>query len=248
MKIGETITTIVVPTVTAITGALVFLLDGQVKSFDKKLKDREAARLELAEQREAAQQMIDVRFRIYDAVTKSLETPNEQRQEVAIALVRGMLNTDDPLRLGLLAVLGSSGTSSVQTQATKLLEETSKFTQQQDVIPLDSAPPPSADWRAYNIDLFWCSASGTGLASRIAERLRDNDARGRVRVRELARSINASPGYRITGLVIRREGQEAEVAESVKAVADAEVNTKEKFLVTASRQRTPGYLSLFVCN
>jgi hypothetical protein len=65
--------------------------------------------------------------------------------------------------------------------------------------------------------------------------------------RDSAQQVSASPGYNITGLVIRREPQEAEAAESIKAVVDSAVSGKAGFLLAGSRQRTPGYISLFVC-
>jgi hypothetical protein len=247
MSIGQIVTTIVVPAITAVTGFLVFVLDGQVKAVDNKLKIRQEERLDLAGQRDSAQQVSEVRFRIYDAVTKSLETPDPRRQDVAIALVRGMLSIDDPLRAGLLAVFRSSGTSQVKDQAGELLQETRRFTEQQQVIPTETTPTTSTDWRSYNIDLFWCSLPAQAIASGVKQRLLDREARGRLRIRELPPSINASPGYNVAGLVIRREPQEADVAESIKAVADSAVSAKGGFLLAGSRQRTPGYISLFVC-
>ena len=106
------------------------------------------------------------------------------------------------------------------------------------------------DWRSYNVDVFWCKATGDAArvgAEKVVSTLQAAGAKGRLRVRELPVSINASPGYQISGLVIRREiGEEASAA-ALKLVADQAYKPRGEFTVMASRQSTPGYLSMFVC-
>jgi hypothetical protein len=250
MKVTDFVTGVVVPLVTAITGIFVFSLDRQVKTFDGQLKVREATRLDTAEQRQSAQQQVDLRFRIYDAATKSLESGDARNQHVATSLVIAMLEPDDPLRSGLLEVLTNQAEPAVKEQAKNALQESSQFIAQQALAPVAAATVSSDDWRAYNLDLFWCAAVGSSAkdkAERIEQALHNAGSKGRLRVRELGATINASPGYRISGLMIRREGNEASAAEAVKKIADSSAGDSGGFLLTNSSQGTPGYMSLFVC-
>jgi hypothetical protein len=101
------------------------------------------------------------------------------------------------------------------------------------------------------VDVFWCSDRGQAAkegAEQVRSSLEKAGAKGRLRVRELPASINASPGYQISGLVIRREVGEDVVAAGLKAAADPMFQPSGEFATTLSRQSTPGYLSMFVCH
>jgi len=241
--VGFIIKNVLVPVVTAVMAYLVYSLDTSVKTFDGQLRAREATRLEVSDDRET-------RFKIYDAVTKSLESPDVRRQQVAQALVLSMLAADDALRAGLLEVFRTQGASdAVKANATSALEESRQFATQEETARVGDTVDGS-DWRSYNVDVFWCTAFGepakTG-AARVLSSLQNAGAQGRLRVRELPLSINASPGYQISGLVIRRELLEDAVASGLKQVADRAYRPRGEFAITASRQSTPGYLSVFVC-
>ena len=256
--IAVPVVTAIIGIVTAVTGILVLSLDRSVKSFDAQLKFREAERLDVVEQRQTLQQQMDVRFRIYEAVTHSLESADARKQRVASALVLAMLEPDDSLRLGLLGILSSEAAPEIKAEATKALTEASRFAAQQQTVPR-RAVRSADDWRSYDLDIFWCTSNGASAndtTTRLQKALQDAGATGRIRVRELAPSINSSPGYRIAGLVIRREAAEEAVAQAIKQVADATVaSSGAQFVLTSSRQGTPGelytptpgYLSLFVC-
>jgi hypothetical protein len=250
MKLTDFVTGVVVPLVTAITGIFVFSLDSRVKTFEGQLKVREANRLDTADQRQSAQQQADLRFRIYEAATKSLESNDARNQQVATSLVIAMLEPSDPLRSGLLEVLKSHAEPDVKKEAETALQESSQFIAQQTLAPVAPATVSNDDWRAYNLDVFWCAAVGSSAkdkADRIGQALRSAGSKGRLRVRELGPTINASPGYRISGLMIRREENEESVAEAVKKISDSAAGDSVGFLLTNSSQGTPGYMSLFVC-
>ena len=241
--VGFIINSVLVPVVTTVLAYLVYSLDTSVKSFDSQLRTREATRLEVSDDRET-------RFKIYDAVTKSLESPDVRRQQVAQALVLSMLAADDALRSGLLEVFRTQGASEdVKANATNAIEESRKFTTQEQAanvgVTLDRT-----DWRSYNVDVFWCTAFGTTArtgASQVSSSLQQAGAKGRLRVRELPASINASPGYQISGLVIRRDVVEEAAASGLKQVVDHAFQPNKEFSITGTRQATPGYLSVFVC-
>ena len=241
--IGFIVKNVLVPVVTVVMAYLVYSLDTSVKTFDGQLRAREAARLEVFDDRET-------RFKIYDAVTKSLESTDVRRQAVAQALVLSMLAADDALRVGLLEVFRTQGANEeVKGSAKTAIEESRRFATQEQA-PRAGDAASGNDWRSYNVDVFWCTAFGeparTG-ATRVVSSLQNAGAKGRLRVRELPASINASPGYQISGLVIRREVVEDAAASGLKHAADQAYQPTGEFAITASRQPTPGYLSVFVC-
>ncbi len=232
---------VLVPVVTTVLAYFVYSLDASVKTVDNQLRAREAIRLETSDDRE-------MRFKIYEAVTTSLSSADAKRQQVAQALVLSMLSSDDALRTGLLEVLRSQAANeTLKDAAGAALEESQRFQAQEQ--NLGATAVNRGDWRTYNVDIFWCAESGDSArqdAARLEMSLRDAGAKGRLRVRVLPRSINASPGYQISGLVIRREESETEEAAALKQVADRAV-PGGSFVMTRSRQATPSYLSAFVC-
>lgn len=242
--------TIVVPVVTTATGVLALVLNNSVSKFEGKLKEREVDRADATERRLVVEQQAQVHLQVYDAVMKSLDSSDVRKQKVATSLVVAMLKADDAMRIGLLDVLKNEAAVEVQKQASVALDETKKFvTEQETVAPVTTA---SLDqWTSYNLDIFWCTANGSSArdgAARIKDALQQAGAKGRLRVREFSDSINSSPGYRISGLAIRRETTEEGVAQAIKKIADQAYGSQgEGFQLTLSTQGTPGYMGLFVC-
>lgn len=248
MTAKDFFTNILVPFVTAATGVVVLVLNHSVSKFEDKLKVREAARQDAAEVRLSAEQQAQMHLQVYDAVMKSLDANDSRKQKIATSLVNAMLTPDDAMRLGLLDVLKNEASGEAKTQASVALDQTQKFNSQQQ--PLPRVADSSLDqWTSYNLDVFWCTAKGDqarDAASRIVNALQQKGAKGRIRLREFGDYINASPGYRISGLAIRREANEESVAQAVKAIADSAYGGGD-FQLTPSTQGTPGYMGLFVC-
>ena len=225
--------------ITALTGVAVFFLNQSIRRVDTTLREREIERAESADSSE-------IRFKVYEAVTQSLETNDSRRQAIARTLVTSMLRPEEELREGLLTVLVEEGGTEVKRAAASDLRDQRQFREQQPAPAAAAVEPDTADWQSYAIDVFWCDgANNQGDAARLQAALVKGGAdRARVRLRPLPASINASPGYRISGLVIRRDEAEEQVSRALKQVADAALGT---FDVTLSRQGTRGYLSAFVC-
>ncbi len=242
-RVAPLITTIVVPLTVAITGVLAWNLNRSVSTMDREIKTREQIHLETTSDR-------DFQFKIYEAVTNSLETTDVRKQRVAKALIFAMLADDDPLRAGLLEVLSAEGSEEIRTEAAAALSELGRFTADQAEIQ-HQAIVTGTDWQSYNYDIFWCTANGDDnreTANRVLESFRQANVKGRLRLRELPASINASPGYRISGLMIRRESGEEAAASDAKQIADTVIGGRGNgFVQSLSRQRTPNYISLFVC-
>jgi hypothetical protein len=103
-RIGGIFTTFVVPALTAVVAVGTFVLQQRIAGLNLQLKEREVSRQDVAESRLAEQQEMETRFRIYDAVVKSLESGDARKQRVAASLVVSLLGADDSLRTSLLAV------------------------------------------------------------------------------------------------------------------------------------------------
>jgi hypothetical protein len=251
MTTKDFFTTILVPAVTAVTGILAFSLSNSVSKFEAKLKERDATRQDAAEVRLVSEQQAQMHLQVYDAVMKSLDTDDPRKQKVATSLVVAMLNPDDSMRLGLLEVLTKQASGEVKAQASTALEESRQYVTQQQSLSHLTTPPSVDDWTSYNLDVFWCAANGPTArdgANRVLNALQQAGSKGRLRIREFGDSINASPGYRISGLAIRREASEESVAQAVKKIADSGYGSGgDGFQLTSSTQGTPGYVGLFVC-
>jgi hypothetical protein len=196
----------------------------------------------------------DLTFRVYDAVMVSLKSNDEKHQQAATALVDNMVA--EPLRTKLLLVFGASQTTvpEVRQAVEKVLKDEQKFN-------MDSAanrrPKPAAapaatqalPWHDWDVDIFWCERSGQparASAEAIVAELERRDAKGRIRARLLPDSINAKPGYRVAGYVIRRDANEAAQADALKGLAQQVVSSSQ-FEIVTSNQATRWYLSAFVC-
>lgn len=236
------------------TGFTAYTLNHSVAKFDQVLKNREQNRQETAD-------LTNVRFRVYDAVTSSIGSePNAaDRQRLAKTLVLSMLSPTDELRDGLLSILVSEGVPDVRKQATEARSEATEFMSYEPDLTMVPQPSSDATWKSYRIDVFWCKNKdnkedaiqkrNNEEATKVQDRLETaGGKKGFVRLRPLPHSINESPGYRIEGIVIRRDQNEDTVALAVKTEADRALGgAVPGFVLTSSRQGTAGYLSVFVC-
>lgn len=221
-----------------------------LKGVQATLELREAARKDQEAQRAERESLQKVQLVVYDAVVKSLETADVRRQQVAAALVTSML--DEPLRTSLLNVLRESATPQVQKEVTRTLTAESAFkAEERSAVTVRAAPPPKGfDWEDFDYDIFWCESSGEpakAVAEKVVAQLRQEGAKGRLRVRLLPDSINSRPGYQHSGYVIRYNTNEDKQAQELKRVGDAVLAGAGQFVPGISGQATPYYLSAFVC-
>jgi hypothetical protein len=217
-------------------------LDAQKASLDSLTAERNLRRFDE-----------DLTFRIYQAVSDSLKTKDTKQQQAATALV--IVLAAEPLRTQLLQVFDNAETTAPEVRKTvmKVLQTEEKFQQEEAAVqPKPSKPPTPASggsWGEWDVDVFWCERSGDMArsgAEAITKALHDEGARGRLRARILPDSINAQPGYRMRGFVIRRDAGEEERATALKTVAERALPGTQ-FEVTPSRQATRWYLSAFLC-
>ncbi|MFL0809670.1 MAG: hypothetical protein K6L76_04590 [Agarilytica sp.] len=263
MNIANFVKTIAVPLVSVGTAVMVGLLNFQVSKNDQELRVRDQQLTERIsdidllvkrsrEEREERESNQDFNIRIYDIVTKSLEEGNEKKQEAAKAFVVVMV--EEPLRSSLLNVLKQGGAPSVKSNIGQILAQEQSFKRKTYVAPTKSYDrAPSYNWGEWDFDIFWCTESSSiakQQAEKIGAQLMAENAKGRVRIRELPESINAKANYQIEGYEIRYNRQERETAGALRKLsreALARDDAKPDVKMGLTRQDTPWYISVFVC-
>ena len=219
-------------------------------AINKKLSDLDFVIRESKEQREERESNQKFNLKIYDIVSESLEKKDEKKQEAAKAFIVVMV--EEPLRTSLLGVLEAGGEPPIQKKINKILSEETRFNEQvAEVTQKKTDIQPSYSWDEWDFDIFWCSSSGLKAkdqAQLIAERLLAEQAKGRVRVRELPASKNAQTGYRASGYEIRRNTDEIEVAKALGQLGNTVLQKhKVNFTFRTTTQPTSWYVSAFVC-
>jgi len=253
---GDFIKNILTPLSAVAAALLAAWVNFSVSDVQQKLKEQEVALTTLTTERNIKKLDEDLTFKVYEAVTTSLKSNDEKQQQAAAALLQFL--AAEPLRTQLLQVFGASQTTApeVREVVQKVLKEEQKFAQENAVLQQVAAKPaaaPSATralpWNDWDVDIFWCERSGQSAqdsAAAIAKELAAQGAKGRIRARMLPDSVNAKPGYRVSGYAIRRDQNEAAQAEALKALVEGVVQSSQ-FEIVKSNQSTSWYLSAFVC-
>ncbi len=247
---------ILIPLVTVGTATMVAWLNHSVSRVDQDLKEQIAsvdmAIKEARDEREKLNAEREFNFKIYDLVQESIEEENEKKQEVAKQFVIVMV--DGELRHRLLGVLEAGGTPSIQKETALLIKKEEKFdTQQAEIFTQPKTTTPSFSWEDWDYDVFWCETSGENAriqASLIVDQLKQEGAKGRIRVRELPASVNAKSGYKISGYAIRRSENEVAQANALKDLSEGVLSQQgytPVFNVQPTSQKTRWYISAFIC-
>jgi hypothetical protein len=204
--------------------------------------------------RESGERM---RVQLFEQVSKAIATKDSRQLLAAKALVVSLIPVDDEFRVGLLATLEFEAGADVKPKLAQAVEQERRFLQDEASLAADvkkaetGATPdgkssPSLGGIAL-IDVFHCT--GHDAAGRLALANRAKAvlaAQGvRTRLRDWSDNLNASPGYRVTGLQVRYNDDERVAAESV-----ADMLRKALSLPVQTRRvlmSTPNYLSFFAC-
>ena len=251
---------------TMLLAALGFLLNfnaqQQKQAFDEQKLAIERLQSLLAtnrDQREERGSREQMRLQLFDKVSVSLQKGEDRHVEAARALVESLLSTNDPveseLRVGLIRALSLGAPQGKQQELVEAANKEAAFRTEQRALEVEAqqqlekpvvAGSPLA---AYRVDVFHCagasSSANENRAQWIQKTLRERVDGIRVRVRELAPSINASPGYGVTRSEVRYElPSESSAAEELARLIA--VNGTALPLRAVSNQ-TPLYLSVFVC-
>lgn len=258
---GDFFKNVLVPAITVVTAILAAWVNYSVSTVKTdldlqkaKLDEQQASLNKLTTERNLKKFDEDLTFRVYDAVVTSLKANDIKQQQAASALV--IVMAEEPLRTQLLQVFDKAKTTApeVRLEVAKVLATEQRFQQEEATTKSAAAdkPPPStvaSGWGNWDVDVFWCQKSGEvgqRSAEAIVTALRNDGAKGRLRARVLPDSINAQPGYRVSGYAIRRDAGEEERAAALKAVAERSL-PGTTFDVLHSRSATRWYLSTFIC-
>lgn len=227
-------------------------LQAETQRLDNELKLAAAKIQEAEAQLKEAESGRKLSFDLYQEVKKVLEKKERTpRDEEALRVLVESL-AEDPFRYKLLSVLavGSATESGKQAAA-----DSSNFFREEAALksrPLDptSRPAPSSNIQSlanYDIDIFYCAEKGPSsesVARQIAG-LKQSEETGRWRVRALPETINQQPGYGIRSNEVRynipEEMPQAELV--VKRLRETGIQAT----LRATAQKTPWYLSVFVC-
>jgi hypothetical protein len=258
---GDFFKNVMIPAITVITALLSAWINYSVSTVKSdldlqkvKLDEQQASLNKLTTERNLRKFDEDLTFRVYDAVITSLKANDTKQQQAASALV--IVMADEPLRTQLLQVFEKASTTApeVRREVAKVLETEQRFQQEEatakSAAAIKARPPiGGTGWGEWDVDVFWCQKSGESAhqnADAIVAALQKDGAKGRLRARVLPDSINAQPGYRVSGYVIRRDAGEEERAAALKAVAERALPSTT-FDILPSRSATRWYLSTFIC-
>lgn len=211
------------------------------------------------DQREERGSREQMRLQLFDKVSVSLQKGEDRHFEAARALVESLLSTTDPveseLRVGLIRALALGAPVAKQQEFKEAANREVRFQTEQRELEADAQQradkPPQRDspLAAYRVDVFYCAGASSAVHERRAQgfqqTLKERVPGLQVRVRELAASINASPGYGITRTELRYEAaNEARAAQELASILSTD--GAGPFLRPVSNT-TPLYLSVFAC-
>jgi hypothetical protein len=199
-----------------------------------------------------------LRFQLFDKVSLSLREGNAEHIAAARSLVETLLSTMEPaeseLRVGLLRSLAIRAPESQREVLNVALKQEEVFRQyhqelrEKALMWSKEAEGNLHNLSAYRLDMFHCSGSGSDVFKERAEgfaRQMEGQVKA-VKVRELAPSINASPGYGVIQTEIRyEEASEAAVAKQLQQALSG--SPPAAVPLRTVRTSTPLYLSVFVC-
>ena len=260
-EMGDFFKNVMVPAITVVTALLAAWVNYSVSTVKSdldlqkaKLDEQQASLNKLTTERNLRKFDEDLTFRVYDAVITSLKANDTKQQQAASALV--IVMAEEPLRTQLLQVFDKAQTTApeVRLEVARVLATEQRFQQEEATAKSAAAtkpPPPAsgAGWGEWDVDVFWCQKSGEPAhknADAIVAALQKDGAKGRLRARILPDSINAQPGYRVSGYVVRRDTGEEERGLALKAVAERAL-PGTTFDILPSGRATRWYLSTFVC-
>lgn len=178
----------------------------------------------------------DFDMETYKLVVASLTRRDSAEQFAALRLTA--LVNDVGLREGLVEALARSGAPVVRIEARAQAQAERQFATEQVAI---QARPLTQGWR---YDVFYCSGMASFADSVLGAVPRDGVA---LRKRSLPRSVNLREGYRVAGYEIRYEPSELQQAETLQRQIARFSTSDRTFRLVPVANRTPNYLSVFLC-
>lgn len=255
----KTLVEIMLMLVAAFSAYLLNQADTRMKDAQAGLTNAEA----FFKQKEAESLDRQFSLALFDKIAAALKSGDPSEQEALRAVVTATVTTE-PLRSGLIQAFSVSKNSDVKKSTAEILsaeaefnrEEPESLRSQAEISQTDNVQGeqsaelksgPLSKYKNLRLDVFWCenSSGSEAYAQRLANQLKEDGIEA-VRVRMLPSSINAKFGYRHKGYDIRCNSSEDKIAEDL-SLSLAKVDSKITFDLQRSWQRTPDYLSIFVC-
>lgn len=236
----------------------------QKQAFESQKLAIEQLQSQLAERKDSREERGSregLRLQLFDKVASALEKKEQQdRQfEAARALVLSLLSTNDPaealLRVGLMEALTLNAPPEKQQELKKVVEDETTYLNDQRELAAEVQQQPGhgaangSTLAACRVDVFYCGGpakpANLSEAQRMYQTLQDRVSGIQVRMRELAPSINASPGFSVTRNEVRYEAStEATVAAELAKILSV---TESPLPMRTVNTFTPWYLSVFAC-
>jgi hypothetical protein len=197
-------------------------------------------------------------FKVYDSVIGVVNSKDEGKILAVKVMVEHVAS--DELKNDLIKIVNNELEKIFETQDSRIkmaagqVTATKAFKPEEEAVASPVEPsealPAKVNWGSWDIDIFWCEASGAA-AKEQADQLKyviENDgAKGRIRSRILPEVTNKRPGYGVKGYQIRPNANELAFANEVNQFVDTLTNGDVSFEIKQSSQNTPWYLSLFIC-
>ncbi len=249
LTILSTAMTIYITLVSSRIDAKVKLSDARLREFqaslDARFKEADLDLRQTIENRTSRQADASFNLQIYEKVYIALQTNDERKHMVAYALVQS-LDDDKAVKRYFL---GLFQTDIVPPETRKAAAFSIFQIDQQSVgQPGTSKIQGGGEAKRVSYDVFWCEGhkDWEHLAGAAAEQIRAQDGVGRVRTRMLPEEVNREPRFRVSGRIIRIDPGEEALGRQLKTWIDP-VIAPDAFKLDGNGQKTPNYLSAFVC-
>lgn len=202
----------------------------RIEAADELLRERADVRAQATTER-------DYIIRVYDKVSEALQSTDERRHRVALALIETLPDPALRVRLGQAFLqLGNNVSPAVTAQAQRITNEAEVASAYEKTI----AP-------GWNYVVQWCveNPSNRDLAATVVTALSRGARPGNIRLVRYVPSERFKASLQAAGLQIRSEDNAADQVAGVKELLDK--GTNENFVITPALDPAPHRVNVYVC-
>lgn len=240
--------------VTAILAIATTFSQLQLSQQEKFLKAQEAELNKLEQLRKQHESDAELTFKLYEEVKSALlaEKDAEKRQGIALKLVEELASDSFKTRF-ITVIRDSTPIPVIKEKASTAAYDSESKDLTARAIPVtmndEKAAVAQTGWSNWDFDFFWCESSGDKARREANDALaiKDESALGRWRIRMLPKSINALPGYSISGYQIRINQDELKMGNRLKNDLLKIAPNGRNFVTRQVSTPTPYYVSVFFC-
>ncbi len=197
-------------------------------------------------------------FKVYDSVVGVVNSKDSGKILAVKVMVEHVAS--DELKKDLIKIVNNELEKLYETEESRIkrLPTRSSSVQTSEPVVANVESPvvtetpnvSQVDWGSWDLDIFWCESSGAGAkeqADQLKYVIEGEGAQGRIRSRILPDITNQKPGYGVKGYQIRPNANELAFANQVAKFVNTLTNGDVSFEIKQSAQKTPWYLSVFIC-